>query len=111
MGIPRYHDYFSKAFPGQGDPVTLANVQKSIAVFEATLITPNAPFDRFVDGKADALSANNRMAFAVHAKGCSSCHNGINVGGGMYAPFGVVEKPGAELLQPAVQERMMVTKT
>ena len=111
MGIPRYHDYFSKAFPGQGDPVTLANVQKAIAVFEATLITPTAPFDRFVDGKADALSPNNRMAFAVHAKGCSSCHNGINVGGGMYAPFGVVEKPGAELLPPADKGRLMVTKT
>jgi len=27
-GIPGYQDYFSKAFPGQGDPVTLANVQK-----------------------------------------------------------------------------------
>ena len=44
-------------------------------------------------------------------KGCSSCHNGINVGGGMYAPFGVVEKPGAEFLPPADKGRFMVTKT
>ena len=29
----------------------------------------------------------------------------------MYAPFGVVEKPGAELLPPADQGRFMVTKT
>jgi cytochrome c peroxidase len=69
MGIPRYHDYFSKAFPGQGDPVTLANVQKSIAVFEATLITPNAPFDRFVDGKADALSAKQQDGFRCSCEG------------------------------------------
>jgi cytochrome c peroxidase len=65
IGIPRYHDYFSKAFPGQGDPVTLANVQKSIAVFEATLITPNAPFDRFLDGKADALSAKQQDGLSL----------------------------------------------
>jgi hypothetical protein len=44
-------------------------------------------------------------------KGCSACHNGINIGGGMYAPFGVVEKPGAELLPPADKGRFMVTKT
>jgi cytochrome c peroxidase len=111
-GIPGYHDYFAKAFPGQGDPVTLANVQKAIAVFEATLITPNAPFDRFLEGKADALSAKQQAGLALFMeKGCSSCHNGINVGGGMYAPFGVVEKPGAELLPPADKGRLMVTKT
>jgi cytochrome c peroxidase len=44
-------------------------------------------------------------------KGCSVCHNGINVGGGMYAPFGVVEKPGAEFLPPADKGRFMVSKT
>ena len=33
-------------------------------------------------------------------EGGSAFHNGINVGGGMYAPFGMVEKPGAELLPP-----------
>src|SRR5512144_1733613 len=38
-GIPGYRDYFVKAFPGQGDPTTLANTQKAIAAFEATLIT------------------------------------------------------------------------
>ena len=29
----------------------------------------------------------------------------------MYAPFGVVEKPGAEFLPPADKGRFMVTKT
>ena len=44
-------------------------------------------------------------------KGCAACHNGINVGGGKYAPFGVVEKPGAELLPPDDKGRFVVTKT
>ena len=111
-GIPGYRDVFAKAFPGQSDPVTLDNAQKAIAVFEATLITPDAPFDRFLKGQADALSPAQKQGLTLFMdKGCSACHNGINVGGGMYAPFGVVEKPGAEFLPPNDQGRFMVTKT
>ncbi len=44
-------------------------------------------------------------------KGCTSCHNGINIGGNAYYPFGVVEKPGAEILPVADKGRFEVTKT
>jgi cytochrome c peroxidase len=44
-------------------------------------------------------------------KGCSACHNGINVGGKAYFPFGVVEKPGADILPPNDKGRFAVTKT
>ena len=111
-GIPGYRDAFAKAFPGEPDPITLGNVQKSIAVFEATLITPGAPFDRFLKGDANALSPTQKEGLTLFIdRGCASCHNGINVGGGMYAPFGVVEKPGADVLPPADKGRFMVTKT
>lgn len=111
-GIPGYGVAFAKAFPGEANPVTLANVQKAIALFEATLITPNAPFDRFLKGDAGALSPAQKEGLTLFMdKGCSACHSGINVGGGMYAPFGVVEKPGAEFLPPGDKGRFMVTKT
>ena len=111
-GIPGYRDAFAKAFPGEPDPITLPNVQKAIAVFEATLITPNAPFDRFLKGDGSALSDVQKQGLALFMdKGCSACHNGVNVGGGMYAPFGVVEKPGASFLPPEDKGRFMVTKT
>ncbi len=111
-GIPGYRDAFARAFPGEADPITLANMQKAIAAFEATLITPNAPFDRFLRGKSDALSAKQKEGLALFMnKGCASCHNGINLGGSMYAPFGVVEKPGAELLPATDKGRFMITKT
>ena len=75
--IPGYRDAFAKAFPGEPEPVTLANAQKAIAVFEATLITPNAPFDRFLKGKADALSPTQKEGLALFMeKGCVDCHNG-----------------------------------
>jgi cytochrome c peroxidase len=111
-GIPGYHEAFAKAFPDETDPITLANVQKAIAVFEATLITPNAPFDRYLKGDPNALSATEKAGLALFMnKGCAACHNGINVGGATYAPFGVVTKPGASLLPPDDKGRFMVTKT
>ncbi|MEQ1801505.1 MAG: cytochrome-c peroxidase [Gammaproteobacteria bacterium] len=111
-GIPGYTPAFKAAFPGEASPVTLANAQKAIAVFEATLITPNAPFDRYLKGDASALDANQTAGLKLFMdKGCASCHNGVNVGGGRYAPFGIVEKPGAELLPPADKGRFTVTKT
>lgn len=110
--IPGYVTAFKAAFPGEAQPVTLANVQKAIALFEATLITPNAPFDKFLRGDASALNDEQKAGLQLFmSKGCAACHNGINIGGGMYAPFGVVEKPGAELLPPKDTGRFMVTKT
>ncbi len=111
-GTHGYRDVFAKAFPGEPDPITLGNVQKAIAVFEATLITPGAPFDRFLKGEANALSPSQKEGLTLFMdRGCASCHNGINIGGSMYAPFGVVEKPGAEILPPADKGRFVVTKT
>ncbi len=111
-GIPGYRALFAKAFPGEREPVTLANAQKAIAVFEVSLITPNAPFDRFLRGQANALSVKQKEGLALFMeKGCSNCHNGINVGAGMYAPFGVAEKPDAKFLPPDDKGRFAVTKT
>ena len=111
-GIPGYAPLFAKAFPGGTDPITFENVRKAIALFEATLITPNAPFDRYLKGNAKALDANQQEGLALFInKGCAACHNGINVGGGMYAPFGVVERPGANILPPGDKGRFAVTKT
>ena len=110
--IPGYSAPFALAFPGEKDPITLANVQKAIAVFEATLITPNAPFDRFLNGQPNALSPGQKEGLSLFMqKGCAACHNGINVGGGMYAPFGVANKPGTDLLPPGDLGRFTVTNT
>ncbi|MDE2136247.1 MAG: cytochrome-c peroxidase [Gammaproteobacteria bacterium] len=110
--IPGYVDAFKAAFPGEANPVTLANAQKAIAVFEATLITPNAPFDRYLRGDASALDTQQTGGLRLFIeRGCAGCHKGINIGGDMYAPFGVVENPGAELLPPNDKGRLTVTKS
>jgi cytochrome c peroxidase len=108
--IPGYVEAFKEAFPDTADPVSMTNAQKAIAAFEATLITPNAPFDKFLKGDATALSSEQKEGLRLFMdRGCSNCHNGINVGGGMYAPFGVAEQPDAELLPPTDPGRFAVT--
>lgn len=110
--IPGYVQAFAKAFPGGSEAITFDNIRRAIALFEATLITPNAPFDRYLKGDTKALDTAQREGLALFInKGCAACHAGINVGGAMYAPFGVVERPGAEILPPDDRGRFAVTKT
>lgn len=111
-GIPGYVSEFHRAFPEAKDPITFKNIRDLIALFEATLITPNAPFDLYLKGDEKALDAQQKRGLeAFINKGCASCHNGINIGGNRYAPFGVVEKPGAQFLPPNDHGRFAVTKT
>ena len=111
-GIPGYVDAFKKAFPAEADPIIYDNIGKAIAVFEATLITPDAPFDRWLKGDDKALTEEQKEGLKIFVdKGCSTCHNGVNVGGGMYAPFGVIQRPGWEFLPPDDRGRFAVTKT
>ncbi|MAU95151.1 MAG: cytochrome C peroxidase [Fulvimarina sp.] len=110
--IPDYRERFAKAFPGEATPLTFENVTKAIEVFEATLITPNSPFDRFLAGDDTALSAAQRRGLrAFMDAGCGGCHSGSNFGGQDYFPFGVVERPGSDILPPDDKGRFAVTHT
>lgn len=108
--LPAYRDEFARAFPGETDAVSLANAQKAIAVFEATLITPNAPFDNFLRGDTAALDATQKAGLSLFMdRGCTTCHGATNVGGTMYAKFGVVEAPDALYLPAGDKGRGAIT--
>tara|TARA_B100000513_G_scaffold191609_1_gene117112 strand:+ start:153 stop:1202 length:1050 start_codon:yes stop_codon:yes gene_type:complete len=110
--MPEYVDRFGKSFPGEKSAVTFDNVAKAIEAFEATLITPASRFDQFLEGNASAMNEQEKTGLRLFMdKGCSGCHNGVNVGGGEYFAFGVMEKPGAEILPAADKGRFAVTKT
>lgn len=110
--IPEYVAMFGKAFPGEKDPVTFENMARAIEVFEATLLTPHSKFDAFLKGNAGALNATEKRGLELFmSKGCVSCHAGVNLGGQGYFPFGVVQKPGGEILPPTDKGRFEVTRT
>lgn len=110
--IPEYVDRFSKAFPGEASPVTFENMARAIEAFEATLLTPHSRFDKYLTGQASALNATEKRGLELFVtKGCSNCHSGVNLGGTGYFPFGVVEKPGSEILPTDDKGRFAVTST
>ena len=110
--MPEYVAQFKKAFPEEEDPVTFDNVAKAVAAFEATLITPGARFDRYLEGDAQALTDQEKEGLSLYiGKGCAGCHGGMDMGGNGYYPFGVVQRPGAEILPPHDKGRFAVTKT
>ncbi|WP_020681185.1 cytochrome-c peroxidase [Marinobacterium rhizophilum] len=83
-----YKAAFSLAYP---DGVTQANIRNAIATFERTLLTPDSPFDRYLLGDADAISADEKAGYLKFKQyGCVACHQGVNIGGNMYQKFGVM---------------------
>src|SRR5690606_21363473 len=90
-----YEPHFARAFPGEDDPLTFDNLAKAIAAFERTLITPGAPFDRYLAGDTAALTPIQKQGLALfQSSGCISCHNGVTLGGNGYAAFSHVEGRG-----------------
>ena len=109
--LPEYVALFQKAYPKDKDPVNFENMAHAIEAFESTLLTPGSKFNRFLAG-ADSLDEIEIKGLDLFmSKGCVACHQGINVGGQGYFPFGVVKKPGAEILPPDDKGRFTVTHT
>lgn len=110
--MPEYVERFGRSFPGETDPVTFDNMARAIEAFEATLVTPGAPFDAWLEGNDNALSADEKLALDLFiGKGCTACHTGVNIGGQAYYPFGLIKRPGADILPPEDKGRFQVTKT
>ena len=111
LSIPEYVDFFAMAFPGEKQPVNFDNMAKAIEAFESTLVTPNSRFDKYLAGE-DALDDVEIKGLGLFInKGCVACHAGINVGGQGYFPFGVIKRPGADILPEDDKGRFTVTST
>lgn len=110
--IPQYVEMFERAFPGEDEPVSFENMARAIEAFEATLLTPGSRLDQYLEGNAAALGALEKQGLGLFMnRGCIACHNGANVGGSGYFPFGVVQRPGADILPPEDKGRFAVTQT
>jgi cytochrome c peroxidase len=74
--IPGYVAAFNASYPGE--TITIDTVAKAIAVFERTVVSKQAPFDRWVAGDNKAISEEAKRGFVVFngKAGCASCHSG-----------------------------------
>ena len=74
--IPEYGAAFSHAFPGQA--ISLDSIAAAIATYERTVISSDAPFDRWVKGDDQAISAAAMRGFALFngKANCAPVHSG-----------------------------------
>jgi cytochrome c peroxidase len=93
--IPGYRQQFRKVF---NSDVTPENIAKAIAAFERTILSGNAPYDKFKAGDTKALSEPAQRGMKIFfGKGhCSACHVGANFSDAAFHNIGVgmeKEKP------------------
>ncbi len=83
-----YVNDFSAAYD---DGLTIDNIKNALVTFERTLVTPDSPFDRYLRGDYYAIDEEEKRGYQLFKDyGCSSCHQGVNVGGNLFQVFGVV---------------------
>ena len=92
----KYKEKFQKIYK---DGITQNNIAEAIAEYEKTLITPNAPFDKYLKGDKNAISQEQKDGYELFkSKGCIACHHGINIGGNLYNKFGVMKNINSKRL-------------
>lgn len=77
-GISEYRLLFEQAYPGQ--PISEKTVARAIATFERTIVSGDAPFDKWIAGDEGVISDNAKHGFDLFngKAGCARCHMGWN---------------------------------
>lgn len=84
--------------------ITAANIASALAEFQRSLITPDSPFDRYLKGDTRALGTEARKGWDLFRNlGCIACHQGVNIGGNMFANLGVMGDYFADRGRPLVK--------
>ena len=98
QGIAGYRPMFASAF-GTGE-ITIDRAAMAIACFERTVLSGNAPYDKYQRGDRKAMTAGQVRGMAVFfdkAK-CDKCHEGANFTLNAYANLGVgTDKPDPDV--------------
>jgi len=74
--LPGYRAAFDAAFGNGG--VTREKIEQSLATFERTIVSGQAPFDRWIRGDETAIGATAKRGFALFngKANCAVCHSG-----------------------------------
>jgi cytochrome c peroxidase len=103
QSIAGYRPLFAKAFGSE--EINIDRVAQAIACFERTVLSGNAPYDRYKAGQKSAMSAaqvHGMKVFFEKAQ-CDRCHEGSNFTLNAYANLGVgTDKPDPDVGRFAV---------
>lgn len=102
--VPEYREAFRRVF---GQEVSIKLIAKALAAFQRTLVSQNAPIDRYLRGDKNALSAEAKKGLEIFTgKGkCIKCHHGAYLSDQKFHALMVPENP-----KYANEEKFIVTR-
>lgn len=108
--VPEYRQEFSKVFGT--DDITRERIAMAIAAFQRTLVSMNAPIDRYLNGDKKALSADAKKGMEIFTgKGkCADCHYGVNLIDDKFHALNVPEHPELQNNPRVAATRRFVAK-
>ena len=111
--ISGYEKKFAEVFPGEG--ISEKNIAASIATFERTVVSAEAPFDRWVAGDEKAISDDAKRGFVIFntKANCVSCHSGWTFTDDSFHDVGLpaTEDIGRAKIVPGIAELQYAFKT
>lgn len=79
------------------EPPSDRHVADALSAFMATLVTTDAPFDRWLKGDRTALNQRQLRGFARFSElGCASCHQGASIGANLHQRRGIFHPLGRD---------------
>lgn len=100
-GIPGYRQQFQAVFGGEA---TAPRIAQAIAAYERTIVSRDTPFDRYLKGDKQALSAGavrGLQLFYGQAR-CFVCHQGPNFTDNDFHNIGITESGQTDMGRRAV---------
>ncbi|MCK9336845.1 MAG: c-type cytochrome [Arcobacteraceae bacterium] len=88
--IQGYVELFDKAYPNEG--ITKDTLAKALASFERTIISSDAPFDKYIKGDKNSITPEALEGWKIFSsdKGkCLNCHDGFNYTDGSFHNIGL----------------------
>lgn len=95
--VPTYVKQFQAVF---GTKVNRDCIAKALSAFQRSLVTGSSPYDRYLRGEKDALSAEAKrgMELFFGDAGCGRCHQGPLLTDGKFYRLGVSDDKGRGLV-------------
>ena len=107
--VPEYVEAFRKVFGGE---VTRERMTMALSAFQRSLVSVNAPLDRFLKGDKNALSPEARKGYDLFTgKGkCVDCHDGVDLADDRFYALNVPENIEQEKDPRVAATRRFVAK-
>jgi cytochrome c peroxidase len=110
--MPAYQSAFEQAFPGQA--ISLDTIAAAIATFERTVVSGEAPFDRWVKGDEEAVSQSAKRGFVLFngKANCAVCHAGWRMSDDGFHDIGLPDDDrGRAAIAPGIEQLEHAFKT